>query len=83
MREDLKDLASRTVETALSRGADAAEVSIFRDTEFAVTVRNEIVRLPYFLDYYRRLGAGHFLVVDNGSDDGTHEYLADQPDVSV
>lgn len=53
------------------------------DILVAATVRNEIVRLPYFLDYYRRLGAGHFLVVDNGSDDGTRAYLADQPDVSV
>ena len=47
------------------------------------TMRNERVRLPYFLDYYRRLGIDHFLIVDNGSDDGSREYLADQPDVSL
>lgn len=47
------------------------------------TMRNERVRLPYFLDYYRRLGIDHFLIVDNASDDGTSEYLAAQPDVSV
>lgn len=47
------------------------------------TMRNERVRLPYFLDYYRKLGIDHFLIVDNGSTDGSHEYLADQPDVSV
>lgn len=47
------------------------------------TMRNERVRLPYFLDYYRKLGVDHFLVVDNGSTDGTREYLADQPDVSL
>jgi hypothetical protein len=46
-------------------------------------MRNERVRLPYFLDYYRKLGVDHFLLVDNGSDDGTREYLADQPDVSL
>lgn len=46
-------------------------------------LRNEAVRLPYFLDYYRRKGIGHFLVVDNGSDDGGREYLLEQPDVSV
>jgi len=48
-----------------------------------VTVRNERVRLPYFLDYYRKLGVDHFIVVDNGSDDGSGDYLAAQPDVSL
>jgi hypothetical protein len=48
-----------------------------------VTVRNERVRLPYFLEYYRKLGVSHFLIVDNGSDDGSRDYLAAQDDVSV
>ncbi|NOX39568.1 MAG: glycosyltransferase family 2 protein [Alphaproteobacteria bacterium] len=47
------------------------------------TVRNEILRLPFFLKHYRALGVEHFLIVDNNSDDGTREYLAEQPDVSV
>lgn len=36
----LKDLAAKSVETALSLGADEAEVSLLKDTEFGVTVRN-------------------------------------------
>jgi len=47
------------------------------------TLRNERVRLPFFLRYYRELGVNHFLIVDNDSDDGSREYLAEQPDVSV
>lgn len=47
------------------------------------TLRNERVRLPYFLRYYRNLGINHFLIVDNDSDDGSREYLAEQPDVSL
>ncbi len=46
-------------------------------------VRNERIRLPYFLEYYRKLGVDHFLFVDNGSDDGSGEYLAAQNDVSL
>ncbi len=46
-------------------------------------VRNEKTRLPYFLEYYRKLGVNHFLFVDNGSDDGTRAYLTSQPDTSV
>ncbi len=47
------------------------------------TQRNEKVRLRYFLDYYRKMGVGHFFFVDNGSADGSLEYLSEQPDVSV
>ncbi len=53
------------------------------DVLLFATLRNEQIRLPYFLDYYRRLGVGHFLIVDNGSTDGGTDYLAEQPDVSL
>ena len=35
------------------------------------TLRNERLRLPYFLKYYRDHGVNHFLIVDNDSDDGS------------
>lgn len=47
------------------------------------TLRDELVRLPYFLQYYRNLGIAHFLIVDNASSDGGTDYLAQQPDVSL
>ncbi len=47
------------------------------------TVRNEMLRLPFFLAHYRKLGVSHFLFVDNDSDDGTAAFLAAQPDVSL
>lgn len=46
-------------------------------------IRNELLRLPYFLDHHRALGVSHFVLVDNGSDDGSGDFLADQPDVSL
>jgi hypothetical protein len=46
-------------------------------------VRNEMLRLPYFLSYYRQLGVTRFFVVDNHSDDGTLDYLLAQSDVHV
>ncbi len=48
-----------------------------------LAVRDERPRLPQFLTHYRRLGVARFLVVDNGSTDGTLEYLLEQTDVSV
>ena len=47
------------------------------------TLRNEITRLPWFFRHYRGLGVHHFLMVDNGSDDRSAEFLLDQPDVSL
>ncbi|OYX22744.1 MAG: glycosyl transferase family 2 [Rhodobacterales bacterium 32-66-7] len=46
-------------------------------------LRNEADRLPFVLAHNRRLGVGHFLIVDNASTDGTAALLADQPDVSL
>lgn len=46
------------------------------------TVRNEALRLPWFLDHYRKLGVVHFLIVDNGSTDTTPALLQ-APDISV
>ena len=68
--------ALRPVRLRLDRiGAD--DILVFS------TLRNERVRLPFFLDYYRRMGVAHFLIVDNDSDDGSGDWLAGQPDVSL
>lgn len=53
------------------------------DILLVMVQRNETARLPFFLEYYRRLGVAHFLVVDNASDDGSDAYLAEQSDVSL
>jgi hypothetical protein len=47
-----------------------------------VVARNEKKRLPFFLEYYRRLGVDHFLVVDHDSGDGSASWLAEQEDCS-
>ncbi len=43
--------------------------------------RNEMYFLPAFLDHYRALGIGRFVILDDQSDDGTREFLAAQADV--
>lgn len=53
------------------------------DVRLFAVLRNERARLPHFLDYYRKLGIGHFFMVDNASEDGSGDYLAAQPDVSL
>lgn len=46
-------------------------------------MRNEALRLPNFIEHYRRLGVTHFLIVDNASEDGGVEALRSAPDVSI
>ncbi len=70
-RRQLTEVVNRTAAIAPS------DILVFS------TFRNEDVRLPYFLKYYREMGVNHFLMVDNDSDDGGREYLAEQPDVSL
>lgn len=48
-----------------------------------MVVRNEALRLPFALDYHRALGVDRFFVVDNGSTDGSREWLLAQPDCHV
>lgn len=53
------------------------------DIPLITVVHNELLRLPDFLRHYRQLGVTHFLVVDNGSDDGSLEFLLKQKDCWV
>jgi Glycosyl transferase family 2 len=48
-----------------------------------MTLRNEMLRLPQTLDHHRRLGVARFFGIDNGSTDGTREFLLAQPDCHV
>ena len=46
-------------------------------------MRDEMWFLPAFLDYYRGIGVRQFVILDDGSLDGTREHLLAQPDVVV
>lgn len=70
-RRQLSSIADRT--------ADITGDSILAVT----TLRNEMTRLPFFLEFYRSLGVDHFLIIDNASDDGSDAFLAGQDDVSL
>lgn len=45
------------------------------------TMFNEMIHIPFLLDYYRKLGVNKFFITDNNSTDETAEYLLAQPDV--
>ncbi|WP_116600286.1 glycosyltransferase family 2 protein [Primorskyibacter marinus] len=76
-------MRARRKSLGLTIAADRTRAIRDNDMLLVSTMRNELVRLPYFLEYYRELGVLHFLIVDNDSSDGTREYLQDQPDISL
>ncbi len=45
--------------------------------------KDNVLLLPWLLDYYRELGVNRFFIVDNDSSDDTSEFLLSQPDVHV
>lgn len=48
-----------------------------------VVVRNELARMKVFYEHYRRMGIERFVILDNGSDDGTLEWLVQQKGTKV
>lgn len=85
MRLARKRLRARALRKSMELQAVVDRTSQVRGGEILLfsTQRNEEIRLPYFLEYYRDLGVSHFFIVDNDSTDGTRGYLASQPDVSL
>lgn len=70
-RRQLKPLIDRTGQIK------PADILVFS------TFRNEGLRLPHFLEYYRDLGVNHFIMVDNESTDDGPAFLKEQPDVTL
>ena len=53
------------------------------DIVAVVMVRDEADRMPFFLEYYSRLGVQHVMLVDNGSTDDLDAVVAGRPEVSL
>lgn len=73
------DLAAHPL--TLIAGEDQLNLAQTAPIAVICVLRNERPILPAFLEHYRRLGVEVFLVADNGSEDGSAEWLAQQPDV--
>ncbi len=86
----LPNRISTRVRRATARGKAAFELKRIGGPDHDVAgpvafgvMRNEMLRLPRFLDYYRQLGVARFVIVENNSTDATREFLAAQSDVCL
>lgn len=63
---------------------DAHEIpSVPSEVRVFCAVKDEMLRLPYFLTHHRNLGVARFFFIDNGSIDGTTQFLLSQEDCHV
>ncbi len=54
-----------------------------KEIRLFMNVSNELLRLPHVLDYYRNIGVNRFFFIENHSNDGTLQFLQDQPDCHI
>ncbi len=81
-RDEFNELSDRSLSEQLAtvrcRGALAeGEIAVIS------VLRNEASRLPLFFEHYKELGVTRFFMVDNNSDDGSHELLLAEPKADV
>ena len=82
------DLFRQTISEAarldLSHPVSPARARAARHVPVIISVmKNELSILPDFLAHHRELGAERFVILDNGSTDGSLEYCAAQGDVEL
>lgn len=81
-RDEFEDFSRRAFDSHLkvvrSRGVlGTGEMGLI------CVLRNEAARLPLFFEHYKRMGITRFLMVDNNSDDGTHDVLLAEPSADI
>lgn len=63
-------------------GCDSPDIKIDATRPVVIcVVRNEALRLPYFLQHHRAIGVRQFFIIDDGSQDATPDILNSAPDV--
>lgn len=68
---------------SLARLKAASSPRSTRAPAVVCVVKDELDRLPDLLRHYRQGGIERFVFIDNGSEDGSTEYLSQQPDVDL
>ena len=63
--------------------AHKGKFNFSKDILLFCTLRNEAIRMPFFIDFYRALGVQHFFFVDNDSDDGFLDLVQNEDDITV
>lgn len=78
VRQVIYAFANSKIEVVRKTDAGSSDIPIV-----VLCIRNDLKRIQMLVDHYRKLGVEKFAFMDNGSDDGTFEWLMDQPDIDL
>ena len=78
VRQVVSTFANSKVEVVRKTSPCAKENPII-----VLCIKNDLKRVKMLVDHYRNLGVEKFAFMDNGSDDGTFEWLMEQPDIDL
>ncbi len=53
------------------------------DIVLIVKVKDELKRIPFFIQYYKMIGINYFIFIDNNSSDNLSEFLLNQENTSI
>jgi cyanophycin synthetase len=83
IRQSRAELARKVNSSLASHLKILSERAIRPGPSLIALMRNESYLLPHFFAHYRDLGVENFIVYDDGSRDGTREFLANQLDCTL
>jgi len=81
--EELSDLSPRFCTAKLDAVASHNRPDQQNQVLGICVVKNDLARLQMAITHHRSLGVQQFAVLDNGSTDGTQEWLSSQSDIDV
>lgn len=78
IRQTIYAFSNSKIEVVRKTAAKSKDVPIV-----VLCIKNDLARIQMLVEHYRSLGVEKFAFMDNGSDDGTFEWLLDQPDIDL
>lgn len=80
---NLQEILTGFLEEPLIQVKKADTFNSYKGVILVSAIKNDIIYLRELLEYYRKIGVNHFALIDNGSKDGTLEFLQKQRDVTL
>lgn len=78
IRQVIYSFAKSKIEVVRKNAPASTDVPIV-----VLCIKNDLKRIQMLVEHYRKLGVEKFAFMDNGSNDGTFEWIMEQPDIDV